>query len=47
MHSHATLLAKGGITTNAIAPGLVETDMITSNPNARPDLIRLGWFGKV
>ena len=46
-HSYAALLAKEGITTNAIAPALVETEMITSNPKARPDLIPVGRFGTV
>jgi 3-oxoacyl-[acyl-carrier protein] reductase len=46
-HSYATLLAKEGITANAIAPALIETEMITSNPKARPDLIPVGRFGKV
>ena len=46
-HSYAALLAKEGITVNAIAPALIETEMITSNPQARPDLIPLGRFGTV
>ena len=46
-HSLATLLAKQGITANAIAPALVETEMITSNPKARPDIIPVGRFGTV
>lgn len=46
-HSYAALLAKEGITANAIAPALVETEMITSNPKARPDLIPVGRFGRV
>jgi 3-oxoacyl-[acyl-carrier protein] reductase len=46
-HSYAHLLAKEGITVNAIAPALIETEMITSNPNARPDLIPVGRFGTV
>ena len=46
-HSYAALLAKEGITVNAIAPALIETEMITSNPKARPDLIPVGRFGKV
>lgn len=46
-HSYAALLAKEGITVNAIAPALVETEMITGNPKARPDIIPLGRFGKV
>lgn len=45
-HSYASLLAKEGITVNAIAPALIETDMITSNPKARPDITPVGRFGK-
>jgi 3-oxoacyl-[acyl-carrier protein] reductase len=44
-HSYAALLAKEGITANAIAPALLETDMVTSNPNASPAKIPLGYFG--
>jgi 3-oxoacyl-[acyl-carrier protein] reductase len=44
-HSYASLLAKEGITVNAIAPALVLTDMVTSNPRAKPDLIPIGRFG--
>ena len=44
-HSYATLLAKEGITCNAIAPALIETDMIRSNPAVTPALIPIGRFG--
>jgi 3-oxoacyl-[acyl-carrier protein] reductase len=44
-HAYAALLAKEGITVNAIAPALIETEMVTSNPRARPDLIPVGRFG--
>jgi 3-oxoacyl-[acyl-carrier protein] reductase len=44
-HSCASSFVKDGITVNAIAPALIETDMVTSNPNARPDLIPMGHFG--
>jgi len=44
---YARHLAREGITVNAIAPALIETDMVTSNPNARPDLIPVGRFGSV
>jgi 3-oxoacyl-[acyl-carrier protein] reductase len=46
-HSYAALLAKEGIAVNAIAPALIETEMITSNPKARADIIPLGRFGTV
>jgi 3-oxoacyl-[acyl-carrier protein] reductase len=45
-HSYASLLAKEGITANAIAPALIETDMITRNPNASPSRIPMGVFGR-
>ena len=44
-HSYAALLAKEGITVNAIAPALIETDMITCNPNASAERIPVGFFG--
>jgi 3-oxoacyl-[acyl-carrier protein] reductase len=44
-HSYAGLLAKEGITANAIAPALLLTDMVTGNPNASPDRIPLGYLG--
>jgi 3-oxoacyl-[acyl-carrier protein] reductase len=46
MHSYANLLAKEGITANAIAPALIETDMIKGNEAIKPTLIPLGRFGK-
>jgi len=46
-HSYAALLAKEGITVNAIAPALVKTEMVTSNPRANAGLIPVGRFGEV
>jgi 3-oxoacyl-[acyl-carrier protein] reductase len=46
-HSCASSLIRDGITVNAIAPALIETDMVTSNPNANPNLIPMGHFGTV
>jgi 3-oxoacyl-[acyl-carrier protein] reductase len=46
-HSLAKLLAKEGVTVNAIAPALIETEMITSNAKASPSRIPLGRFGSV
>lgn len=46
-HAYANLLAREGITVNAIAPALIETEMVTSNARARPDLIPVGRFGAV
>lgn len=45
-HSYASLLAKEGITVNAIAPALIETDMVTSNPNASPKHTPMGKIGE-
>jgi 3-oxoacyl-[acyl-carrier protein] reductase len=47
MHSYASLLAKEGITCNAIAPALIETDMIRNNNRAQPGLVPVGRFGTV
>lgn len=46
-HSYAALLAKEGITANAIAPALIETDMIRGNKRLKPDLLPVGRFGLV
>ena len=46
-HSCASAFVKDGITVNAIAPALIQTDMVTSNPNANPNLIPMGHFGSV
>lgn len=42
---YASRLAREGITVNALAPALIETEMVAANPNARPDLIPIGRFG--
>jgi 3-oxoacyl-[acyl-carrier protein] reductase len=44
---YASHLAREGITANAIAPALIETDMVTANLNARPERIPVGRFGDV
>jgi 3-oxoacyl-[acyl-carrier protein] reductase len=46
-HYCAASLVKEGITVNAIAPALIETEMVTSNVNASPKLIPMGHFGAV
>src|SRR5215467_13810665 len=46
-HFYASRLAKEGITVNAIAPALIETDMVTANINATPERIPVGRFGTV
>ena len=44
-HSYASLLTAEGITVNAVAPALIETEMIAGNPQARPERIPVGRFG--
>jgi 3-oxoacyl-[acyl-carrier protein] reductase len=44
-HSYAARLAKTGVTVNAIAPALIETDMVTGGLRASPERIPLGRFG--
>jgi 3-oxoacyl-[acyl-carrier protein] reductase len=44
-HYYARHLAGQGITVNAISPALIETEMVTSNPNATASLIPAGRFG--
>jgi 3-oxoacyl-[acyl-carrier protein] reductase len=46
MHAYASALAGEGITANAIAPALVETEMIASNPRVRPERIPVGRLGR-
>ena len=46
-HGYARLLAGDGVTANVIAPALIDTEMVRSSPDARPDLIPVGRFGTV
>ena len=46
-YSYVAWLAKEGITANAIAPTLIATEMVTKNPNARPELVPLGRLGTI
>ena len=46
-HYCANAFVKEGITCNAIAPALIETEMVTNNLNAKPTLIPMGRFGSV
>ncbi len=45
--SYAYFLAKEGITVNAIAPALIETDMLAGLPALTPDRIPVGYVGSV
>jgi 3-oxoacyl-[acyl-carrier protein] reductase len=46
-HYYARYLAAEGITVNAIAPALIETDMTASNLSARVNTIPVGRMGSV
>lgn len=46
-HAYASILAKEGITVNAIAPALIATDTISDNPRIHPEPIPVGRFGEV
>jgi 3-oxoacyl-[acyl-carrier protein] reductase len=45
-HGYASRLAREGVTPNVLAPALVETDMIASNPAVTPARIPVGRFGR-
>src|SRR5262245_6370532 len=45
--SYARLLAKEGVTVNAIAPALIGTETVRSNPRISADMIPMGRFGEV
>ena len=45
--SYASLLAREGITSNAVSPALIETEMVIGNLNVTPDIIPVGRFGAV
>jgi len=46
-HSCARLYVRDGITANAIAPALIETEMVTADMRATPEHIPVGHFGSV
>src|SRR4051812_44749137 len=46
-HYYAAHLAGEGICVNAIAPALIDTDMVRANPNATASRIPVGRFGAV
>jgi len=45
--SYARLLAREGVTVNAIAPALIGTEMVRANAHIKPDVIPVGRFGEV
>jgi 3-oxoacyl-[acyl-carrier protein] reductase len=44
-HGYASLLAKEGITVNAVAPSIIETEMLANNPKVNPSIVPVGRFG--
>ncbi|NIO08604.1 MAG: SDR family oxidoreductase [Deltaproteobacteria bacterium] len=46
-HGYASLLIKEGITANAVAPSLIETEMVTHDLQVNPNILPLGRFGTV
>ena len=44
-HGYASLLAKEGITANAVAPSIIETEMLADNPKVNPSIVPVGRFG--
>ncbi len=47
MHGYAAQLIKEGITSNAISPALIDTDMVRAAPHITPDRVPIGRFGSV
>jgi 3-oxoacyl-[acyl-carrier protein] reductase len=45
--AYASVLVKEGITVNSVCPALIDTEMVRSNPRAKPELIPVGRFGAV
>ena len=44
-HGYASLLVKEGITVNAVAPSIIETEMLADNPRVSPSMVPVGRFG--
>jgi len=40
-------LAKEGITVNAVAPSLIQTDMVSQDLQVKPNLVPVGRFGTI
>lgn len=45
MRSYANLLAAEGITSNAVAPALIDTDMVRDSLKVKPEMLPVGRFG--
>jgi 3-oxoacyl-[acyl-carrier protein] reductase len=46
-HGYASFLAKEGITVNAVAPSLIQTDMVSQDLQVKPNLVPVGRFGTI
>ena len=46
-HGYASLLVKEGITVNAVAPSLIQTEMTSQDLKADPKFVPLGRFGTI
>ena len=46
-HGYASLLIKEGITANAVAPSLIETEMVTHDLQVNSNIVPMGRFGTV
>jgi 3-oxoacyl-[acyl-carrier protein] reductase len=44
-HGYACLLAKEGVTVNAVAPSIIATDMIADHPKVNPNIVPVGRYG--
>ena len=46
MHGYSSQLAREGITANAVCPALVQTELLSHNARARPEILPVGRFGR-
>ncbi len=46
-HGYASFLVKEGITVNAVAPSLIQTDMVSQDLRVKPDAVPVGRFGTI
>ncbi len=46
-HGYASFLAKEGVTVNAVAPSLIQTDMVSQDLQVKPNLVPVGRFGTI
>ena len=46
-HGYASFLVKEGITVNAVAPSLIQTDMLSRDLSVKPNVVPVGRFGTI